>query len=72
MMASFYYYDQNYFRFFFIFKFGSPSEVKIIKALICTRKQNPKGPPEVPIINGPGKPSPVSLKIEVSIVLHLT
>ena len=42
-MASFYYYDQNYFRFFFIFKFGSPSEVKITKALICTRKQNPKG-----------------------------
>ena len=27
---------------------------------------------KVPIINGPGKLSPFSLKIEVSIVLHLT
>ena len=27
---------------------------------------------KVPIINGPGKLSPFSLKIEVSIVLHVT
>ena len=27
---------------------------------------------KVPIINGPGKLSPFTLKIEVSIVLHLT
>ena len=27
---------------------------------------------KVPIINGPSKPSPSTLKIEVSIVLHLT
>ena len=27
---------------------------------------------KVPIINGPGKRSPFTLKIEVSIVLHLT
>ena len=27
---------------------------------------------EVPIINGPGKLSPFTVKIEVSIVLHLT
>ena len=26
----------------FIFQFGSPSEVEITKALICTRKQNPE------------------------------
>ena len=35
-----------------------------------------KGPgarfPKVPIINGPGKLSPFTLKIEVSIVLYLT
>ena len=28
--------------------------------------------PKGPIINGPGKLSPFTLKIEVSIVLHLT
>ena len=27
---------------------------------------------KVPIINGPGKRSPFALKIEISIVLHLT
>ena len=27
---------------------------------------------KVPIINGPGKPSPFTLKIGVSLVLHLT
>ena len=27
---------------------------------------------KVPIINGPGKLSPFALKIEVSLVLHLT
>ena len=42
-MASYYYYDHNPFRFPFIFKFGNLREVKITKALICTRKQNHKG-----------------------------
>ena len=31
------------FVFPFTFKFGSPSEVYITKALICTRKQKPEG-----------------------------
>ena len=35
--------DQNSFRFPFTSKFGSLSEVKITKALICTRKQYPEG-----------------------------
>ena len=29
--------------FILIFKFGSPCEVSITEALICTRKQNPEG-----------------------------
>ena len=38
------------------------------------RRSNPPGAcfSKVPIINGPGKLSPFSLKIEVSIVLHVT
>ena len=43
-MASYYYNDHNPFRFpAYIFKFGNPREVKITKALICTRKQNHEG-----------------------------
>ena len=39
-MASFYYYDQNPFRFSFPFvKFGNLCEVYIKKALICKRKK---------------------------------
>ena len=29
--------------FILIFKFGSPSDVSMTEALICTRKQNPEG-----------------------------
>ena len=51
----------------FIYSWGSPSK-QSFNPYISTGARFSK----VPIINGPGKLSPFTLKIEVSIVLHLT
>ena len=40
--------------------------------VVCVLKRPGACFSKVPIINGPGKLSPFSLKIEVSIVLHVT
>ena len=48
--------------------------LKQLKGLQCSHfgGERPGGPfSKVPIINGPGKPSPFILKIKVSKVLHL-
>ena len=41
-MTSFYYWDQNSFRFYFIFKYGKPSEVQITKALLRKKSKTIK------------------------------
>ena len=55
---------------------NAPTIPLILEALLPSRGFDIYGPgarfSKVPIINGPGKLSPFTLKIEVSIVLHTT